>query len=105
MQQDEDDWEMPDPTELSDPEGEATPDAGDVGAAAEILKDKRDELMQRPGVTMVGETIDAAGRSAIMIGVRTASDLHTLPKSVGGVPVVGTVTGDVDALHRPEDDD
>lgn len=104
MPEADDDWEMPDPGALSDPTGSiraaaAGPD-GET-AAARVLADRRDDLMQRPGVTMVGESIDAAGRSAILIGVRNAVDLAALPRDLGGVPVIGTVTGEVDALHRP----
>lgn len=101
----DDDWELPDPGALADPGGtRRTGRAGPAGqsAAARVLAERQDELMQRPGVTMVGESIDAAGKSAILIGVRTSADLAALPREVEGVPVIGTVTGEVDALRRPQ---
>ena len=108
MPHDEDDWELPDPAELSAPDAKGGGDrssGGDPAAAAQVLKDKRDEIMQGEGVTMVGETIDAVGRSAIMIGVKSAAALRDLPSEIGGVPVVSTVTGEVDALHGGCDGD
>jgi hypothetical protein len=74
----------------------------DVGDAAtevsKILAAQHDSLMAKPGVTMIGETLDLVGRPAIMIGVKTAKDLAGLPESIEGVPVVAQVIGEVDAL-------
>ncbi len=103
MPQNDDDWEMPDPAALSAPGGKPVGASAEEapGAAARVLEQERDRLMRLPGVTMVGETRDALGRSAIMIGVDSAADQRVLPESVDGIPVVSVVTGQVDALHKP----
>lgn len=71
---------------------------GQPPGAASVLATHHDALMARSGVVMVGEGIDALGRPAIMIGVRTSRDLTRLPRELDGVPVVAQVIGDVDAL-------
>lgn len=104
MPDDDQEWEMPDPASLSTAgaTGAAAASAGEApGAAARVLDQERNRLMRLPGVTMVGETRDALGRAAIMIGVRTAGDQRALPEAVDGIPVVTVVTGEVDALHKP----
>lgn len=68
-----------------------------TSAAGETLIAHHDALMNRPGVVMIGETLDALGRPAIVIGVRTAGDLGGLPSTIDGVPVVTQVIGEVDA--------
>lgn len=103
MPDDDQDWAMPDPASLSTRGSRATAEAGrdaDSGDAARVLEQERDRLMRLQGVTMVGETRDALGRSAIMIGVRSAADQRAIPEAIDGIPVVIVVTGEVDALHR-----
>lgn len=103
MPDDDQEWEMPDPSSLStagNPSATAAAREDTAGEASRVLEQERDRLMRLPGVTMVGETRDALGRSAIMIGVRAASDQRALPEAVDGIPVVTVVTGEVDALHR-----
>lgn len=63
-----------------------------------VLAAHHDALMARAGVVMVGETIDAVGQPAILIGVRAARDMSRLPRQIDGVSVVTQVIGDVDAL-------
>ncbi len=77
-------------------EAEAPLQAGD-GRAAQVLGQHHDDLMGRAGVVMVGETLDAMGRAAIMIGVREQKNMARLPREVDGVPVVVQVIGDVEA--------
>jgi hypothetical protein len=73
----------------------AEPTASPVG---DTLASRREMLMHRPGVVMVGETIDVRGRAAILIGVRTPGDLTDLPTEIDGIPIVTQVIGEVDAL-------
>jgi hypothetical protein len=72
------------------PDSDATP----VGL---VLSRHHDALMSRLGVVMVGETLDATGAPAIMIGVRTARDMGRLPTTLDGIPVVAQVIGVIDA--------
>jgi hypothetical protein len=53
--------------------------------------------MARKGVTMIGESVDARGQPAIVIGVRNAKDMAGLPHVIDGVPVITQVTGTVKA--------
>lgn len=94
--QDEQEFLSPDPEALS-----AEPSIEEerlTTSASKVLKEHHDVLMSRPGVVMVGETIDVLGRPAIMIGVKTAKGLSKLPREIDGVPVVTQVIGEVDAL-------
>ena len=93
---DSDDFLPPDLGALG-AEVEAATEAGEDGRAAQILAQHRDGLMSRAGVVMVGETLDALGRAAIMIGVREQKNMARLPREVDGVPVVVQVVGDVEA--------
>ncbi len=68
-----------------------------VGIEA-VLRRYSEELMLLPGVVMVGQGQDEAGRDAVAIGVKTNSDLAGLPKEVGGFPIQAMVIGEVDAL-------
>jgi hypothetical protein len=84
----------PDPAAL----GSAGPAAQDDSGVAAVLARQTDALMARSGVVMVGETRDAQGRPAILVGVRTSRDIARLPREIDGVPVVLQVVGDVVAL-------
>ena len=92
---DSDDFLPPDLGALG-AEVEATAQEED-GRTAQVLAQHRDGLMGRAGVGMVGETLDAMGRGAIMIGVREQKNMARLPREVDGVPVVVQVVGDVEA--------
>lgn len=46
---------------------------------------------------MIGEGVDARGKSAIIVGVKKASDLSGLPHEIDGVPVITQVTGKIEA--------
>jgi hypothetical protein len=98
MPQEDEEWSLPDPASLSNPD-QAISQNEEPNLLAGVLDHHRDELMARPGVTMVGETRDASGRPAIMVGVMTAADLSNLPGNIEGVPIVGVVTGVIDALR------
>jgi hypothetical protein len=58
-------------------------------------------LMQTPGVVMTGETLDARGNKAILVGVKTKRDLAKVPAEIDGLPVVTQVIGDVVAYDTP----
>lgn len=94
--QDEPEFLSPDIEALSaQPSIEAQQEPGTP--ASKVLEENHDALMDRPGVVMVGETMDVIGRPAIMIGVKTTKDLSNLPKEIDGVPVVAQVIGEIDA--------
>ena len=57
-------------------------------------------LLAVPGVTSVGLGLGPAGGEALVVGVVDAGVAARLPSEIGGVPVVVTVTGEVDALPR-----
>ncbi|MBA4325553.1 MAG: hypothetical protein C0426_11105 [Rhodobacter sp.] len=100
MTGDDEAWVPPDLSALGvdpAPQSHQMPDNGGATPAAAALARHHDALMARIGVVMVGETLDATGASAVLIGVRTARDMGRLPTSVDGVPVVVQVIGDVDA--------
>jgi len=91
--------------EFSIPDGAALQGEDDgsfsTEAVSEIqstLERHRDALMRKAGVVMVGESQDAVGRPAIIVGVKDAGALKSIPKELDGVPVVTTVIGEVDAL-------
>jgi hypothetical protein len=65
--------------------------------ASNVLARHHDALMARKGVTMIGEGVDARGKSAIIVGVKKASDLSGLPHEIDGVPVITQVTGKIEA--------
>lgn len=57
-------------------------------------------LLAIPGVTSVGIGHGPAGGEAISIGVVDAGVAVNLPYEIDGVPVVVTVTGEVEAQPR-----
>jgi hypothetical protein len=98
---DEEAWDPPDLAALGvDPSTEPPETPLDHGGspAGLALARHHDALMARAGVVMVGETLDATGAPAVLIGVRSARDIGRLPTSLDGVPVVAQVVGDVVAL-------
>jgi len=96
MSQNEPHFLPPDSSAL-EAEQESLPTEPSMGPVGDILGAHREALMGRRGVVMVGETLDALGRPAILIGVKTARDLASLPSEVEGIPVVVQVIGEVDA--------
>ena len=63
-----------------------------------VLAAHHDALMNRPGVVMLGTTLDMHGLPAILIGVKAKRDLTGLPNQLDNIPVVTQVIGDVKAL-------
>jgi hypothetical protein len=74
---------------------EVAPDTTQVDV---VLAAHHDALMNRPGVVMLGTTLDMHGLPAILIGVRAKWDLTGLPNQLDNIPVVTQVIGDVKAL-------
>ena len=67
-----------------------------------VLAAHHDALMNRPGVVMLGTTLDMHGLPAILIGVKAKRDLTGLPNQLDNIPVVTQVIGEVKALpHAP----
>jgi hypothetical protein len=97
--QEEPSFAIPNIEELQDVTSEPDRSSG-TSTVAVVLAKHHDALMARPGVVMVGETLNATGKSAIIIGVKTRADLRGLPQQIDGVPVIWQVIGDVDALPR-----
>ena len=62
-----------------------------------VLAAHHDALMNRPGVVMLGTTLDMHGLPAILIGVKGKRDLTGLPNQLD-TPVLTQVIGDVKAL-------
>jgi len=96
MPGDSHDFLPPDINALTDQPAAISADAQPT-RASRVLDAQRDRLMALSGVVAVGETLDATGREAILIGVKTARSLARLPREVDGVPVVSQVIGEVDA--------
>lgn len=87
----------PDPSALG--VGMSTPVvAPDTTQVDAVLAAHHDALMNRPGVVMLGTTLDMHGLAAILIGVRAKRDLTGLPNQLDTIPVVTQVIGDVKAL-------
>lgn len=74
-----------------------TSDDAEPTQASSALDMHRDRLMGLSGVVAVGETLDATGRDAILIGVKTARNLAKLPRDIDGVPIVTQVMGEIKA--------
>ena len=64
-----------------------------------VLAAHHDALLNRPGVVMLGTTLDMHGLPSILIGVKAKRDLTGLPNQLDNIPVVTQVIGDVKALH------
>ena len=70
------------------------------GALERLPASAEARLLAVPGVTSVGIGLGPAGGKAFVVGVVDAGVAGRLPLEVEGVPVVVTVTGEVDALPR-----
>jgi len=97
MQQgDGNDFLPPDPAAL----GATTSDGGNEparGSASATVTAHTERLMALPGVVVVGETRDATGQPAVLVGVKTSRALAKVPTQIDGVPVVTQVVGEIDA--------
>lgn len=71
-----------------------------AGTLASLLARHEAALMAVPGVTSVGIAHGAPGAEALMVGVVDAGVEAHLPREIEGVPVIVTVTGQIDALPR-----
>ncbi len=71
------------------------------GTLTETLATHEAALLAVPGVTSVGIGFGPAGQEALTVGVLDAGVAAALPSEIDGIPVVVTVTGEVDALSRP----
>lgn len=69
------------------------------GALELLLAREEAQLLAIQGVTSVGIGIGPAGGEALAVGVTDTGVASRLPSDIGGVPVVVTVTGPVDALR------
>jgi hypothetical protein len=63
-----------------------------------VLAANHDALLNRPGVVMLGTTLDMHGLPAILIGVKAKRDLTGLPNQLENIPVDTQVIGYVKAL-------
>jgi hypothetical protein len=75
------------------PEGVA-PDT----AVGRLLGSEEARLLAIPGVTSLGLGLGPAGGEVVVIGVVDDGVAAQLPSEIGGLPVMVTVTGEVDAL-------
>lgn len=75
--------------------------ANSRGALELLLAREEAQLLALQGVTSVGIGLGPAGGEALEVGVVDAGVAAKLPSYIGGVPVVVTVTGPVDALRQP----
>ena len=75
----------------SEPTSESTMDIA--------LRKAESILLDVPGVTSVGIGYGQPGRQALIVGVVDSGVLMNLPTDIDGVPVIGTVTGEVKALR------
>jgi hypothetical protein len=72
-------------------------DDGSTGRAQDVLAAHEAELLAMRGVVSVGVGFGPAGREALLVGVVDAGVAARLPAEMDGVPVIVTVTGEVDA--------
>lgn len=75
-------------------------DVAPEGALGNLLATEEARLLAVPGVTSVGIGLGPAGGEALVVGVVDAGVSAHLPQEIEGVPVVVTITGEVDALSR-----
>jgi hypothetical protein len=68
---------------------------------AAIVNRVSHELMAIPGVEGVGLTRAPDGSDAIVVYVRDAAVATKIPSTVGELPTVVEVTGQIDALRKP----
>ena len=69
-------------------------------AGVTYWRPRRRRLLAVPDVTSVGIGLGPVGRRGAVVGVVVAGVSAHLPQEIKGVPVVVTVTGEVDALPR-----
>ena len=69
-------------------------------ASEALLAREEPRLMAIPGVVSVGLTTGGPGGQAIEVGVTDANVRSRLPEHIHGVPLVVTVTGEIDAQPR-----
>jgi hypothetical protein len=69
------------------------------GRLESLLASEEARLLAVQGVTSVGIGLGPAGGEALVVGVVDAGVAARLPLEIGGVPLVITVTGPVDALR------
>ncbi len=70
------------------------------GTLGALLASEEARLLAVPGVTSVGIGHGPAGGEALVVGVVDAGVAAQLPREIKGVPVIVTVTGEVDALPQ-----
>jgi hypothetical protein len=71
-------------------------------SAIERVKEQHEgQLLAIDGVVGVGIQQDTIGNPVIAVYVRDAAVKNKLPATVGGYPIVVTVTGDIDAYRAP----
>lgn len=70
------------------------------GTLGELLATEQARLLAIPGVVSVGIGHGPAGGEALVVGVVDAGVAAQLPREIKGVPVVVTITGEVDALPQ-----
>jgi hypothetical protein len=61
------------------------------------LAEAERSLMSLPGVVSVGFTDDGPGQQAIAVGVTDAAVVARLPSHFGGMRVIVSVTGEIEA--------
>lgn len=69
-------------------------------ATEALLASEESRLMAIPGVVSVGITTGGPGGQAIAVGVTDANVRTRLPEHIGGIPLVVSVTGEIDAQPR-----
>jgi hypothetical protein len=75
-------------------------EAAPRSALERLLASEEARLLAVPGVTSVGIGLGHPGGEALVVGVVDAGVAARLPREIGGVPLVITVTGPVDALQQ-----
>ncbi len=74
-------------------------EAAPHGQAAQVLAQEEARLLAIPGVISVGIGFGPPGQQALLVGVVDAGVAAHIPPEIGGVPVVVSITGPVDALR------
>lgn len=75
-----------------------SPAGTEQGSAIEaLLASEEPRLLSIPGVVSVGVAIGGPGGHVLAVGVTDAGAAARLPKEIQGVPLVISVTGEIDA--------
>jgi hypothetical protein len=69
-----------------------------VGGVKGAFAKAQSQLLNQPGVKGLGMTKTPAGQDVIVVYVENRLVIAKLPSNVDGFPVIGEVTGDIDAL-------